>query len=193
MPSRRQLLIGLSLLAATAVLVALDLWTKALAEARLVGRGTIPVLGDFAVLVYADNPGGFLSLGAGLPESLRKLILIVLPLVAIPLVLWALLSRGIGGSKAEGAAERIGPAEYIAAVLVAAGGAGNLADRIFRGEVRDFLNFGIGKLRTGIMNVADLYILFAIIAIASALIYRSSRAKRGTGAGRIDPDGEGSA
>ncbi len=197
--TRRAIAIGVSLVAATAALVGLDLWTKALAESRLAGRGTIPLLGDFAVLVYADNRGAFLSLGAGLPEPMRRLILIAMPIVAIPLVVWALLSRGIGGTKAEDAPARVGAVEYVAAVLVAAGGAGNLYDRIFRGEVRDFLNFGIGRLRTGIMNVADLYILFAIIAIASALIRRGSRDRRSGGgrgraaggAGPADPGTEG--
>lgn len=186
MPStsfRRTIVSALAFVVATSALVAVDLWTKDLAEKNLVGRGAIPVLGDFAVLVYADNPGAFLSLGSGLPESLRKIILIVLPIVAIPFVVWALLKRGIGGSRTEDATYRVGLAEYIAAVLVASGGVGNLVDRILRGEVRDFLNFGIGILRTGIMNVADLYIFFAVVAIASALICRNSRDRRSS-AGR---------
>jgi signal peptidase II len=60
-------------------------------------------------------------------------------------------------------------------VLIAAGGIGNLVDRIAYGEVRDFLNFGIGRLRTGIMNLADLYILAALILIVVAMA-RGSRA-----------------
>jgi signal peptidase II len=181
---RRKALLGAALLVAVAGLVALDQWTKALAAARLAGRGTVRLLGDFAVLVYINNRGAFLSLGSGLPETLRNIFLIALPLAAIPFLVWALLGRGIGGNVggkvggAADAAEKAGWAEYSSAVLVAAGGLGNLIDRVFRGEVRDFLNFGIGRLRTGIMNLADLYILFALIVIAAALASRSLRSRR---------------
>ena len=43
-------------------------------------------------------------------------------------------------------------------------GLGNLLDRLFNGfRVIDFMNFGIGNLRTGILNVADLSITFGVI------------------------------
>jgi signal peptidase II len=170
----------LVLFVAAAALVALDQWTKYLAVEHLAGRGKLPLLGDFAVLVYADNRGAFLSLGSALPEPLRKLFLILLPLAAIPIVIVALLRRGIGASASNDSDKSvsIGAAEYAAAVLIFAGGLGNLIDRIFRGEVRDFLNFGIGRLRTGVMNLADLYIFFALVVIVGALILRRSRIKR---------------
>ena len=43
--------------------------------------------------------------------------------------------------------------------LFAAGGASNLVDRIAYGSVIDFMNLGIGSLRTGIFNVADMAIM----------------------------------
>jgi signal peptidase II len=49
------------------------------------------------------------------------------------------------------------------AVLLAAGGIGNLIDRILRdGAVIDFMNLGIGPVRTGIFNVADVQIMAAV-------------------------------
>ena len=49
-----------------------------------------------------------------------------------------------------------------AAIL--AGGVGNLWDRVVdQGGVTDFLNVGIGGLRTGIFNVADMYITGAVV------------------------------
>lgn len=45
-------------------------------------------------------------------------------------------------------------------VLFVAGGSSNWVDRIARGSVVDFLNVGIGPLRTGVFNVADLAIMF---------------------------------
>ena len=50
-----------------------------------------------------------------------------------------------------------------AMVLVAAGGAGNLVDRVVRdGRVIDFMNLGLGPVRTGIFNVADVQIMVGL-------------------------------
>jgi signal peptidase II len=44
------------------------------------------------------------------------------------------------------------------------GGLGNLIDRIIHNfTVVDFLNFGIGSLRTGVLNIADLSVTFGVI------------------------------
>jgi signal peptidase II len=52
--------------------------------------------------------------------------------------------------------------------LLAAGGASNWADRVVHGRVVDFLNVGIGSLRTGIFNVADIAIMAGVVM----LLYR---------------------
>ncbi len=167
---------------ATAALVALDLWTKALAAAHLPGRGTVHLIGDFAVLIFTRNSGAFLSLGSSLPPPLRGLFLIAFPIVALAFLGWAFLSRGLGlrggrsreAGEAEGAEAGAKPnpsgRDLAVLALIAAGGIGNLVDRILYGQVRDFLNLGIGSLRTGIMNLADLYILAALVLIATALL-----------------------
>jgi signal peptidase II len=166
-----KLILGFAMAVSTLALVALDLWTKALAASLLPGRGTVRLVGDVAVLVYVRNSGAFLSLGSGLPPILRTLLLVVLPIVALAFFGWAFLIRGAG----EGTGR--GMADYAVLVLIAAGGAGNLFDRLLYGEVRDFLNFGIGRLRTGIMNLADLYILAALIVMALAFVSRSRRSR----------------
>ena len=43
--------------------------------------------------------------------------------------------------------------------LFVAGGSSNLLDRLTRGSVIDFMNVGLGPLRTGIFNVADMAIM----------------------------------
>jgi signal peptidase II len=49
--------------------------------------------------------------------------------------------------------------------LIISGGIGNLVDRIFRGAVVDFLDFGIGSLRWPSFNIADSCIFIAICII----------------------------
>jgi signal peptidase II len=176
--------LGLSaaLIGSTAALIALDQWTKALAESRLAGRGAVRLLGDFVILIYTKNRGAFLSLGSGLSPAFRTILLVALPIGALVFLCWALLAKGLSDSS-------WGRAGRAAAVLVFAGGAGNLIDRIAYGEVRDFLNFRLGSLPpTGIMNFADLYILAALVVIVAATLRRSGK-KEGPGS---DPrEGEG--
>ena len=54
-------------------------------------------------------------------------------------------------------------ATLIALALYIGGGLGNLIDRLFNnGVVVDFMNVGVGSLRTGIFNVADMAIMAAV-------------------------------
>jgi signal peptidase II len=55
-------------------------------------------------------------------------------------------------------------AKMISLSLVLGGGIGNLIDRIFNeGRVIDFMNIGIGSLRTGVFNVADIAISCGVV------------------------------
>lgn len=55
--------------------------------------------------------------------------------------------------------------------LVLSGGAGNFEDRLLHhGRVIDFMNLGIGSLRTGIFNVADVCITIGVIVLAVEFI-----------------------
>ena len=52
------------------------------------------------------------------------------------------------------------PIVSVAIALIVGGGVSNLIDRLrYGGYVVDFLNVGIGSLRTGIFNVADMAIM----------------------------------
>ena len=62
------------------------------------------------------------------------------------------------------------------ASLVLAGGASNWIDRLVRGSVIDFMNVGIGRLRTGVFNVADV----AIMAGVTCIVVSRLRAGRST-------------
>ena len=53
--------------------------------------------------------------------------------------------------------------DVLAASLLVAGGVGNLIDRAaFAGRVTDFVTVGVGRLRTGIFNVADVLIVAGV-------------------------------
>jgi signal peptidase II len=109
-------------------------------------------MGGVIRLHYTENTGAFLGMGARLSEAARFWTLIVLvSVLLVGMVIFILTYPAldvisvIGGS------------------LVIGGGFSNLLDRIFRGgAVVDFMNLGIGALRTGIFNVADLAIVCGV-------------------------------
>jgi signal peptidase II len=139
--------------------VALDQASKALARGLLEGRGRLSYLGDVFRLELARNAGAFLSLGADLPPTMRGAILT-----------WGVLVLALGAGWVA-LRHRGTPVVSVGAALVAGGGVGNLWDRlVYGGLVTDFMNLGLGALRTGIFNVADL----AIVAGVVLLVWPSS-------------------
>ncbi len=116
----------------------------------------ISFAGDLFRLQYAENTGAFLSLGSSLPEHWRQWIFTVfVGVFLIGLHLYVVFSRDLHFN-------------HVACLsLVCGGGLSNLIDRIaYGGRVVDFLNVGIGSIRTGIFNVADMAITAGAILLA---------------------------
>ena len=135
--------------------VAVDQATKWLAKKYLAPDGFFSFAGDTVRLQYAENTGAFLSLGSSLPEPWRHIVFTVL----VGIFLTALLAYLIFS--------RTLPRTYVTCLsLVCGGGFSNLIDRMaYDGRVVDFLNVGIGPLRTGIFNVADMAITTGAILL----------------------------
>jgi signal peptidase II len=123
-----------------------DRVTKRIASNTLGGVPERSFLGGTITMIYAENRGGFLSLGAGFSQRTRTAVFVVgtgfalvaaaIGLVRVRLELWSLLGT----------------------TLFVAGGISNWIDRFTHGTVVDFLTVGIGPVRTGVFNVADLAI-----------------------------------
>ena len=131
------------------VVVGCDQASKAAARVSLEGRGIVRVVGDVLVFRYVENVGAFLGLGSRLPAPVRMTLLGAFPLAALAAVVIAMIrSKSLAWTLLVGLS------------LIAGGGFGNLLDRLTRGgHVSDFLNLGIGSVRTGIFNLADLAIM----------------------------------
>ena len=143
--------------------VALDQATKLLARTVLVGGELHSYLGGTLWIELVHNRGAFLSLGSGLSEPMRQALLVGAVGIFLAVALgWILFSKTSTSS-----------GRWTMAAVVA-GGLGNLVDRIwFDGGVVDFLNVGIGSLRTGIFNVADMY----ITGVVAFVLVRSIRTR----------------
>jgi signal peptidase II len=138
--------------------VGCDHAVKHAAEQWLAGSPAVSLLGGIVRFELVANPGAFLSLGAKLPEAVRDVLLIgVVPLVLAG-VGWALL-RAPGATRGQ-----VG-----AFALIAGGGLANWLDRLANdGAVTDFVSLGLGPLRTGIFNVADLAIVAGLLWLLAA-------------------------
>ena len=133
-----------------------DQATKWIAKQYLGPGDLISFAGDFFRLQYAENTGAFLSLGASLPDAWRQFAFTIL----VGLFLGALLLYTIFSAT-------LAPSQIFSLSLLCGGGLSNLIDRVvYDGRVVDFLNVGIGPLRTGIFNVADMAITAAAILLA---------------------------
>jgi len=129
-----------------------DRITKTLATTYLEGKETLSFLYNTVVLSYAENSGAFLSLGSDWPEAVKYITLVIIPILACLYGLYycafKLKEKNL----------------VIVTVSIIGGGLGNLIDRLFNDfRVVDFLNFGIGSFRTGILNVADMSVTFGVI------------------------------
>lgn len=146
-----------NILITTVIIVNLgaDQITKFFARVYIQGQGLINVVGDLFVLVYAENGGAFLGLGSDLPQPLKTFVLVLFPSLAIIIaVLYLVLGKNVSFKQS------------MAIACIIGGGIGNVYDRAMHlGAVTDFLNFGIGNFRTGVLNVADLSITFGAIAL----------------------------
>src|SRR5215469_13793899 len=122
--------------------VGCDQVTKLIVRDHLPPRETVSLFHDTVRLEHAENPGAFLSLGVTLSSAARRVLFTLGgALLVAGTAFWALASR------------RISPIQLLGAALIASGGLANLIDRVTRGgNVTDFLNLGVGPLRTGIFN-----------------------------------------
>lgn len=138
-------------------LILIDQWTKILAVEHLRGSAPLVYLGGIFRLDFAINSGAFLSLGAALSPEVRFWVFVVAVGGFLAGATWVLFR--------DRTLDR--PSAFALSIIVG-GGVGNLIDRIFRTNhgVVDFLNLGIGDLRTGIFNIADMAIMLGVFLLA---------------------------
>jgi signal peptidase II len=136
-----------------------DQVTKRVASATLSGAAVHSYFGDTVRIEYAENTGGFLSMGEHLPSTARRIVFIGGAAMALVWMLVILRRQAKRGVTTAGA------------TLFAAGAVSNGIDRVFAGRVIDFLNVGIGGVRTGVFNVADM----AIMAGAALFLWEAFR------------------
>ena len=132
--------------------VGFDQAAKVVAKHHLALSGPVSYLNDFFRLQYIENSGAFMGFGWAWPTALRFWLLTVfVGIILCGLLIFIFIKR------------RNTLSDLVGFSLIIGGGFGNLIDRIYNnGKVIDFMNIGIGNIRTGIFNFADVIILLGI-------------------------------
>lgn len=128
----------------------------------------------FFTWYHIYNDGAFLSMGGDWPPAIRLITLTIIPmLLLIGTMIYFMRSKDAG------------MLEVVVFSLIAAGGIGNIIDRIMAGKVVDFMfmnldifNQGWKWAKTGIFNVADLYIVIGVVIYLIAAIRRTIAGKQ---------------
>ncbi len=154
---------ALSFFAVLALAAGCDHAAKQVAQAALASSPPLSLAADTVRFELVSNHGAFLSLGAELPPWARAAaLLVVVPLILVGACAFALRQTSLSRRAVVGLA------------LFAGGGFANWIDRALHGgAVTDFVSLGLGPLRTGIFNVADVWVL-----LGAALVALPERARR---------------
>lgn len=133
----------------------IDQLTKIWAVSALKGGPRYSFFHDTLRVLYAENIGAFLGMGNSLTPQMRFWIFTgLVGLFLAGLLFYLLITKTLD------------TLTLTALSLVFTGGFSNFIDRAMNeGAVVDFLNMGIGGLRTGIFNVADMYIMLGAFLI----------------------------
>ncbi len=129
----------------SAVLIALDQWTKSLAVAHLKGQSPLVLIDGVFELLYSENRGAAFSILQG-----KQGFLLLITAAVLAFVLYAIIKMPVS--------RRYIPLT-VCLTLLLSGAVGNMIDRVINGFVVDFLY--ISLIDFPIFNVADIYVTTA--------------------------------
>lgn len=147
--------------------ISCDRITKDIAKEHLKNKEPYSYLHDTVRLEYVENTGAALSLGDNLPAKVSFWLLSILPLAFLLGVFGYTLIN----------VRKMNVMKVFSLALIFSGGIGNIIDRIlFNRHVTDFMNLGLGNIRTGIFNVADICVTAG--AIGLLLFYHDKKSSQ---------------
>lgn len=130
--------------ATVALIVLLDVLTKAYISSTMFLHESFPVIEGFFNITYVRNPGAAFSFLADAPAAFRSIFFVTVTSLAILCILYY-----VAKDKFEN------PLMTFGLSLIMSGAVGNLIDRVRLGEVIDFIDVYIGSYHWPAFNVAD--------------------------------------
>ena len=134
--------------------VGCDQISKNIVRKRIHYNEEISLMNNYLTLTKIENKGAFFSLGHSLPQSIKLLLLTILPMVALGLIFIYLLTK-----------KNLTNTAIIGICFIIGGGAGNIYDRLVYGSVTDFLHIDFVIFQTAIFNMADVSIMTGVFMI----------------------------
>lgn len=157
------------LLGTLTLAIPFDWVTKLWIDQNLIYGDRIPVLDGVLYVSHVRNPGAAFGLFASSPELFRRIFFVGVTILAVALIISFF--------------RRLAPRDCIPAFalgLIFSGACGNMIDRLWRGEVVDFIHF---RLPYGYswpdFNFADSYIVVGVLILAFELLLDDTKGNRG--------------
>jgi signal peptidase II len=154
--------------------LALDILSKYLIKENLTYSDRIPVIEGFFYLTHVRNTGAAFGLFQNVPVEISQKFFVGVTVVAIAIILQFF--------------RKLAPGDRLSAValgLVLGGAVGNLIDRVWLGEVVDFLHFILwGGYVWPDFNLADTWIVVGVSLLVLELLASEGEERAG-----IESDG----
>jgi signal peptidase II len=153
-----------ALITAGGIGLALDQLSKAAVELALTPWDRIALIPGFLYITHTRNPGAAFGLFATAPRDLSLLVFTAISLAA--LIVIATLYRNLAPG------DRV---QSLGLSLILSGAIGNFADRLWRGEVVDFLHVRLwGGYAWPDFNVADVCVFAGVVTLVIDLLSREA-------------------
>lgn len=140
-----------------------DQISKDIVRRKIGYNETISLIDNHLTLTKVENTGAFLSVGSGLPDFMKFILLSGVPLLALAFGIVYLFTR-----------KHLNMISRLALSFAIGGGLGNIYDRIIHGSVTDFLHINFGFFQTGIFNMADVSIMVGMFLFVIQSLQKKS-------------------
>lgn len=145
--------------------VGCDQVSKAYVRKSIESYDRISLIQNHLTLTKVENTGAFLGMGKSVPEFVRILALIIIPIMVMLYGLYFMIRNQVPKYTLLGLSFMIG------------GGIGNIFDRIMHGSVTDFFHIDFIIFKTGIFNMADVSIMTGLFIMMIPMVMGAKPAK----------------
>lgn len=148
-----------------AINIVIDQISKVWVRANFTYGEIKQLINDTFIMQYVENKGAFLGLGSDMNNTLRLLLLLVLPALVLGYLIYYLITN-----------KDLDKLSIFAFSCIAGGGISNVFDRIVRGQVTDYFYIHVNDtIRTGIFNVADMSVTFGMLILLYIVLFKKKK------------------
>ena len=146
-----------------AINIAVDQISKFWVRANFTYGEIKQLIGDTFIMQYVENKGAFLGLGSDMNDTLRLLLLLILPALVLGYLIYYLITN-----------KALDKLSLFAFCCIAGGGISNVFDRIVHNQVTDYFYIYFNDtIKTGIFNIADMSVTFGMLILLYTVLFRN--------------------